>query len=128
MSLAVMGGHEIVTERMALGGRTASRAMFGIIAVILGIVGLAIATAHPAVPMYLDAIAAIALGLCLIVVGVAFAGAYGRLLARAEGTDAVGGQMMGTTVGMFLGAAVIILGILSLLQVPRRCWSRSRSS
>lgn len=117
MSQAVMGGHEIVTERMALGGRTASQGIFGIIAVILGIVGLAIATAHPAVPMYLDAIAAIALGLSLIVVGVAFAGPYGRLLARAEGTDAMGGQMMGTTVGMFLGAAVIILGILSLLQV-----------
>ena len=75
MSQAVMGGHEIVTERMALGGRTASQGIFGIVAVILGIVGLAIATAHPVMPMYLDAIAAIALGLSLIVVGVAFAGA-----------------------------------------------------
>ncbi len=112
-----MGGHEVMAERQAIGGRTTSQGIFGIVAVILGIVGLAITTAHPAVPMYLDAIAAIALGLSLIVVGVAFAGAYGRLLVRAEGTEVMGGQMMGTTVGMFLGSAVVILGILALLQV-----------
>lgn len=117
MSQAVMGGHEMAAERQVLGGRTMSQGIFGIVAVILGIVGLAIATAHPAVPMYLDAIAAIALGVSLIVVGTAFAAAYGRLLARAEGAGAMGGQMMGTTVGMFLGSAVIILGILALLGV-----------
>ncbi len=117
MSQAVMGGHEMVAERQVLGGRTMSQGIFGIVAVILGIVGLAIAAAHPAVPMYLDAIAAIALGVSLIVVGTAFAAAYGRLLARAEGAAAMGGQMMGTTVGMFLGSAVIILGILALLGV-----------
>ncbi|HEX5327634.1 MAG TPA: hypothetical protein VFW75_13260 [Acetobacteraceae bacterium] len=119
MSQAVMGAHgsdhELIAERQVLGGRTMSQGLFGIIAVILGIVGLAIAAVHPNVPMYLDAIAAIALGLSLIMVGTGFAAAYGRLVARVEG--AAGGQMMGTTVGMFLGGAVVILGILALLRV-----------
>jgi len=111
-----MGGHEAMAERQALEGRTMSQGIFGIVAIILGIVGVAIATVHPAVPRYLDAIAAIAFRLSLIVFGTAFAAAYGRLLARAEGA-AMGGQMMDTTVGTFVGVAVSILGILTLLGV-----------
>lgn len=116
MSQAVMGGHDWVADRQSLGGRTMSQGIFGLVAIILGIVGLAIASVHPEVPMYLDAIAAIALGLSLVAVGAALAAGYGRLAARVEG--AMSGQMMsGTTMDMFLGFAVVILGILSLLHI-----------
>ncbi|MGH7155609.1 MAG: hypothetical protein ACREF3_16900, partial [Acetobacteraceae bacterium] len=93
-----------------------SQGIFGLVAIVLGIIGLAIAATHPTVPMYLDAIAAIALGLSLVAVGVALAAGYGRLAARVEG--AMSGQMMGgTTMDMFLGFAVVILGILALLHI-----------
>lgn len=118
MSSAVMSGAEGVPERYTLGSRTMSQGLFGGIAVVLGIVGLAIELAHPTVSMYLAAIAEIALGLSLIVVGTSLAAAYARLLARAEPTaGAAGGYMAGTTVDMFLGGAIVILAILAILKV-----------
>jgi hypothetical protein len=117
MSQAVFGGHEWMAERQLLGGRTMSQGIFGVVAIILGIVGLAIQAAHPDVPTYLDAIAAIALGVGLVTVGIALTAGYARLAARVEGASVAGGQMMGTTVDMFLGFAVIVLGILALLRI-----------
>jgi hypothetical protein len=48
MSQTVMGGQGAPAERLALGGRTASQGMFGGIALVLGIVGLAVANSIPA--------------------------------------------------------------------------------
>lgn len=116
MSSAVMSGTEGLPER-SVGTRTMSQGMFGGAAVILGIVGLAIATTHPTVPVFLAAIAEIALGLSLVVVGTALSVSYARLLSRTEGGAIAGGYMGGTTVDMFLGGAVVILGILAILGV-----------
>jgi hypothetical protein len=111
-------GQQNVAGGRIVGGRTMSQGLFGGIAVILGIVGLAIFSGHPDVPMYLAAIAAIALGLSLISVGASLAASYSQLAARAEASDlAAGGQIGGTTVDMFLGGAVVILGILALLRL-----------
>lgn len=117
MSGAVLTGAEGAAERSSFGGRTVSQGMLGAIAVILGIVGLAVATAEPQVPMYLAAIAEIALGLSLILVGGALSGAYARLLVRTESTGEASGQLAGTTVDMFLGGAVVILAVLAILRV-----------
>lgn len=117
MSQATMTGHEVVAGRRVVGGRTMSQGVFGGIAIILGIVGLAVFAAHPNVPMYLAAIAGIALGLSLIGVGASLAASYSRLAARADVTDLGGGQVGGTTVDMFMGGGVIILGILALLRL-----------
>jgi len=116
MSEAVMGGgHDVFAERQTITGRPMSQGLLGIAAIILGIVGLAIGAAHPDVPVYLDAIAAIILGVSLLAGGAAFAVAYARLAARLEGTAS--GQMTGMNAGMFLGSAVVVLGILSVLRV-----------
>ncbi len=111
-----MDGHG-VPDRLALGGRTISQGMFGGIALVLGIVGLAILDMHPGVELYLDAIAQIALGLALIVFGMALAAGYGRLIARAEPAAVAGGAMAGPTADMFLGGGVVVLGILALLRI-----------
>lgn len=116
MSSAVMSGAEGVPER-TVGSRTASQGVFGGAAIILGIVGLAIATTHPTVPVFLAAIAAIALGLSLIVIGTALSVSYARLLARTDGGGATASYMGGTTIDMFLGGAVVILAILAILGV-----------
>jgi hypothetical protein len=116
MSQAVMGGHEMPATRLALGGRTMSQGMFGGIALVLGIVGLAISGPHPDTVIYLDAVAQIALGAALIVFGMTLATAYVRLAATAE-TESAGGSITGTTADMFIGGAVIILGVLSLLHI-----------
>lgn len=116
MSDAVMGGgHDVYAERQTIAGRPMSQGLLGIASVILGIVGLAIGSAHPDVPVYLDAIAAIILGVSLVMAGAGFAVAYARLAARVEG--AAGGQTTGMTAGMFLGSSVIVLGILGVLRV-----------
>jgi len=116
MSEAVMGGgHDVFAERQSIAGRSMSQGLLGIAAIILGIVGLAIGAAHPDVPAYLDAIAAIILGVSLMAGGAGFAVAYARLAARLEGTAT--GQMTGMNAGMFLGSAVVILGILAVLRV-----------
>lgn len=117
MSQAVMGDHELPATRLALGGRTMSQGMFGGIALVLGIVGLAVANAHPAAEVYLDAIAQIALGVAVIVFGMALATAYIRLASTAEPSIGMAGSVSGTTADMFLGGAVVILGVLSLLRV-----------
>ena len=115
MSQAVMGGGYL--ERRSVGGRTMSEGVFGVIAIILGIVGLAFAASRADVMLYLDAVAGIALGVSLIAVGAALAASYGRVLSRVEGADASGGSMAGTSMDGFLGAAVVILGILALLHI-----------
>jgi hypothetical protein len=116
MSEAVMGGgHEAFAERQVIAGRPMSQSLLGIAAIILGIVGLAIGAARPDVPVYLDAIAGIILGVSLVAAGAGFAVAYARLAARSEG--AASGQMTGMNAGMFLGSAVVILSILSVLRV-----------
>ena len=115
MSQAVMGGGYL--ERRSVGGRTMSEGVFGVIAIILGIVGLAFAASRADVMLYLDAVAGIALGVSLIAVGAALAASYGRVLSRVEGADASGGSMAGTSMDGFLGATVVILGILALLHI-----------
>jgi hypothetical protein len=115
MSEAVMGGHEAFAERQVSGGRLMSQGLLGIAVIILGIVGLAIESSHPHVPIYLDAIAAIILGLSLVFAGAGFTVAYGRLATRVEGSAA--GAMPGLSAGMFLGSAVVVLGILGVLGV-----------
>jgi len=116
MSEAVMGGgHGVFAERQTIVGRPMSQGLLGIATIILGIVGLAIGAAHPDVPVYLDAIAAIILGVSLVAAGAGFAVAYARLAARSEGTDAV--QAGGINAGIFLGSSVVVLGILSVLRV-----------
>lgn len=110
-------GAGALPERRTVVGRPMTQGVFGIIAVVLGIVALAITKAHPTVPMYLGAIAEIALGLALMFIGAALSVSYARLVARASDADTAGGQIAGTTVGMFAGGAIIILGILALLQV-----------
>lgn len=117
MSEAVTGRPEMPAYRLALGGRTMSQGMFGGIALVLGIVGLAVAGTRPGAEGYLDAIAQISLGVALIVFGVALAGAYARLLAKLDPAASLGGTVTGTTADIFLGGTVIILGVLALLQV-----------
>lgn len=116
MSSAVMGA-EGAAERWSLGGRTVAQGLFGVVAVILGIVGLAIVGDKSDVPMYLAAIAEIALGLSLVAVGTALSAGYARLMARSEAAGDDGSSLAGTTVDMFLGGAVIVLGILTLVRV-----------
>lgn len=117
MSQATTGGHGLPAERLALGGRTMSQGMFGGIALVLGIVGLAVLGNRPDPAMYLDAIAQLALGVALIVFGVALATAYARLIAGTEVANGIEGTATGTTGDMFLGAAVVILGVLALLRI-----------
>ncbi|MGH7043149.1 MAG: hypothetical protein ACREFY_13610, partial [Acetobacteraceae bacterium] len=104
-------------QRVAVGGRTMWQGLFGVIAVILGIVGLAIAATHPSVPIYLAAIAEIAMGLSLIASGAGLSAAYARLLARSEGTVDAVGNAVGTTVDAFVGGGIVILAILAILGV-----------
>ena len=113
MSQTIISGQEAPAERLALGGRTMSQGMFGGIALVLGIVGLAIAGNYPSAETYLDAIAQISLGLSLIVFGMALAMAYIRVVSNVESP----GTVTGTTADMFLGGAVVILGVLALVHI-----------
>jgi hypothetical protein len=117
MSQALMGAHDTPGERLATGGRTMSQGMFGGIALVLGIVGLAILGSHYIAAVYLDAVAEISLGIALIIFGMALAMAYARLTAQTQGPGAVGGTVAGTTGDMFLGGGAVILGVLALLNV-----------
>jgi hypothetical protein len=116
MSQALMGAHE-TDERLATGGRTMSQGMFGGIALVLGIVGLAILGSHHGAVFYLDAVAQISLGVALVVFGMALAMAYARLAAQTQGVGGLGGTVTGTTGDMFLGGAAVILGVLAVLNV-----------
>lgn len=117
MSQAVMGGHEGPADRLAVGGRTMSQGMFGGVAMVLGVVGLAISPQHPGAILYLDAIAQVALGAALIAFGTSLVATYGRLTARAEAATGMADTMSGTTGDMFIGTAVVVLGVLSLVRV-----------
>jgi hypothetical protein len=91
--------------------------MFGGIALVLGIVGLAILGSHHGAVFYLDAVAQISLGVALVVFGMALAMAYARLAAQTQGVGGLGGTVTGTTGDMFLGGAAVILGVLAVLNV-----------
>jgi hypothetical protein len=100
-----------------MGGRTVSQGMFGGIALVLGIVGLAITRMHPGAVVFLDAVAQIALGVAVIVFGMALSGAYLRVARTGQPAGGMAGPVTGTTADMFLGGAVVILGVLALLSV-----------
>ena len=117
MSEAVVGGHEGPAERRSVISRGVPQGILGGGAVILGIVGLAIPTIQPTVPMYLDAIAGLLLGFSLLVAGSNLASSYARLFARAEAASEGGGQMTGATVDIFLGGSIVILAVLAILSV-----------
>lgn len=93
-------------------GTRATFLVLGLGAIVLGIIGLAEETAiHRE---YLDAVAAIVLGVALLGTGARLLGGYTRLVAEeaAQGVPA-GGIML----AFYLGAAVLVLGVLALLQV-----------
>lgn len=101
------------TGRRLIGRPTqVSAVALGIAAVALGIIGLAEPSAvgrH-----YLDAVAAIVLGMALIGTGAQLLCGYARLVAdRAASAIPAGGIML----AFYLGAAVLVLGVLALLQV-----------
>ena len=96
-------------------GASISEAIGGIVAIVLAILGLA----HIA-PIFLVAIATIAVGVALAFEGAAVAGEYARLLTRpgeegAAVSDLGGGAAWATE--FLAGSAGIILGVLALLNV-----------
>lgn len=116
---ATQGG---APERKSAFGRGVSQGVLGGAGIILGIIGLAMPAAQStaatsAVPTYLDAIAGLILGLSLMMLGIGLSAAYARLLAQSGSAEDAGGQLGVTTVETFLGAAVIILGVLAILSV-----------
>jgi hypothetical protein len=117
VSEIVAGGHEGLTERRHAMIGPLTQSVLGLVAIILGIVGLAIAAQNATVPQYLGAVAAIALGVSLVFVGATLVVSYARMAAVARGTSAAEGPMVGTTVDLFLGGAIVILGILALLKI-----------
>lgn len=104
------------TGKRKSGERSWTQGIVGIIAIVLGIIGLAIMASHEPVSTYLDAIAGIALGVGLIFGGWALLAEYAKLLAAAD-TRQEAAELGGTTVELFLGGAVVILGILALLRI-----------
>jgi hypothetical protein len=117
MSGVVVGGHEGLGERRNFVVGPMTQSVLGLVAVILGIVGLAIAAQNGAVSEYLGAIAAIALGVSLVFVGATLVVSYARMAAAANPAGTAESPMVGTTVDLFLGGAIVILGILALLKV-----------
>lgn len=113
----MFGGRGASPVGLALGGRTTSGGVLGGIALVVGIVGLAIGGRHPGAAAYLDPIAQGALGIALIIFGAALAHTYMRIAAAMDPEAGTTGTMTGTTADMFLGGAVIILGVLALLRV-----------
>lgn len=117
MSAAVTTAGDSPAERRGLARRRASRGIFGAAAVILGIVGLAMPAAQPAVPQYLAAVAGLVLGLVLIALGLDLSNAYARLLAQDTDLAQFGDPLTTPTADLVIGAAVVILGILAILSV-----------
>ncbi len=87
----------------------------GVAAIALAIIGLAKGPSA-SVSLYLDAVACIVLGLGLLFVGWTVLEEYAQLLA-VESPAASGLSIGGVTVELFLGGAIIVLGILALLQI-----------
>ncbi|MGH7050747.1 MAG: hypothetical protein ACREE5_08885 [Acetobacteraceae bacterium] len=117
MSDAVMTTHGAVPARLPVMRRGLAEGLLGAVAAILGIVGLALATHDATVSAILDAISIIVLGVGLIMAGAALFGSYARLLATVEGAGSARDAVSGTTLDYFLGAAIVILGILALLDM-----------
>lgn len=125
MSEAVMTTHGAAPASLPVVRRGLAEALLGAAAAILGIIGLALvgrggvaaAGAGTGVSLILDAVAVIALGICLAMVGSALLESYARLLTSMEGTNAPRDSVAGTTVDFFLGAAIVVLGVLALLHV-----------
>lgn len=101
------------TGRRLIGRPTqVSAVALGIAAVALGIIGLAEPSAVG--QHYLDAVAAIVLGVALLGTGAQLLCGYARLVAdQAASAIPAGGIML----AFYLGAAVLVLGVLALLQV-----------
>jgi hypothetical protein len=96
----------------AAAGTAAIESIGGIAAVVLTILGLA----HVS-PMFLVAIATIAVGAALLADGATLVADYARLLtARGEQMLALGGSAT-WSIELLTGAAGIVLGILALLGV-----------
>lgn len=93
------------------GAKTSAMAL-GIAAVALGIIGLAETSATG--QQYLDAVAAMVLGLALLGVGAQLLWGYARLVAEETVRAIPAGGIM---LAFYLGATVLVLGILALLQV-----------
>lgn len=117
MSDAVMSTHGAMPASMPVVRRGMAEGLLGAAAAILGIIGLALATQSAGVASILDAISVIVLGISLIIVGSALLAGYARLLVSTEGADTPRDSVAGVTVDFFLGAAIVILGILALLHV-----------
>lgn len=128
MSEAVMGPHRAIRASWPVPRRWLAGAMLGIVAAILGIVGIAVGGRHPSVPAYLAAVAAIVLGVLVASGSTLLDDAYMRLLSVAESDDAARGSAAGTTVDFFLGFAIVILGVLAILQVTTAVLLGWRSS
>lgn len=105
------------TPRRGPTRRGASQGILGAGAVILGIVGLAMPAAQSNVPNYLDAIAGLILGLILLAIGLGISASYARLLSADANSDDGSSPLAVMTADTFMGAAIIILGILAILSV-----------
>ena len=109
-----------VDSALPEGARTApstrtSEAVCGAVAIVLTILGLA----HVA-PVFLVAVAAIAIGIALGIQGMSIAIEYGRLLARVGEAGAQFADFAGHsswTTGILAGAGGIVLAILALLGI-----------
>lgn len=117
MSDTVMTTHGAVPARLPVLRRGMAEGLLGAVAAILGIVGLALATSNGAVSAILDAVSVIVLGIGLIMAGAALFDSYARLLATVEGAGSARDAVSGTTLDYFLGAGIVILGILALLHL-----------
>ncbi|MGH7119238.1 MAG: hypothetical protein ACREFP_09675 [Acetobacteraceae bacterium] len=125
MSEAVMTTHGAASASLPVVRRGLAEALLGAAAAILGIIGLALAghtgaataTSGSGVPLILDSVAVIVLGICLAMVGSALLESYARLLTSMEGTNAPRDSVAGTTVDFFLGTGIVVLGVLALLHV-----------
>lgn len=117
MSDTVMATHGAVPARLPVLRRGMAEGLLGAVAAILGIVGLALATSNGTVSAILDAVSVIVLGIGLIMAGAALFDSYARLLATVEGAGSARDAVSGTTLDYFLGAGIVILGILALLHL-----------
>ncbi|MGH7101383.1 MAG: hypothetical protein ACREFJ_03215 [Acetobacteraceae bacterium] len=117
MSDTVMTTHGAVPVRLPVVRRGMAEGLLGAVAAILGIVGLALAAHNGTVSAILDAVSVIVLGIGLIMAGAALFDSYARMLAAVEGAGSARDAVSGTTLDYFLGAGIVILGILALLHL-----------
>ncbi len=98
-----------------MAGGSLVEAVGGVAGVVLAILGLVLTGF---LPVYLAAIAVIAVGFAMACEGAAIAGRYSRLLRETGDTPAAEAELGGGMTAEFLGGiAGIVLGILALLQL-----------